>query len=60
MRIRTNLLTNAPSSVMRSAKIVPEFYFDKNYEIQVQIRDDWSECRVDLNDDLSVLQMVHD
>jgi len=45
---------------MRSAKIVPEFYFDKNYEIQVQIRDDWSECRVDLNDDLSVLQMVHD
>jgi len=45
---------------MRSAKIVPEFYFEKNYEIQVQTRDDWSECRVDLNDDLSVLQMVHD
>jgi len=31
MRITTDLMINAPSSVMRSDKILPKFYFDKNY-----------------------------
>jgi len=29
-----------------------EFYFDENYKIQIPTRDDWSEGRVDLNDEV--------
>ena len=33
MRIRTDLMINVPSSVMRSDKILPKFFFHKNYEV---------------------------
>jgi len=51
MRIRTDLMINAASSVMRSDKILPKFYFDKNYEVYIPTRDGWNEGRVNLNDD---------
>ena len=51
MRIRTDLVINVPSSVMRSDKILPKFYFDKNYEVCIPTRDDWNESRVNLNND---------
>ena len=38
MRIRIDLMINAPSSVMRSDKILPRFYFDKNYEVYIPTR----------------------
>jgi len=50
VRIITDTV-NAPSSVMRSDKILPRFYFDKNYEAHIPTRDDWNESRVDLNDE---------
>jgi len=52
MRIRTDLMIDAPSSVMRSDKILPEFYCDKNYEVYIPTRHDWDECRVDVNDEV--------
>ena len=51
MRIKTDLMINAPSSAMRSDKILPRFYFDKNYEVHIPTRDDWNESRVNLNDE---------
>jgi len=44
-------MINAPSSVMRSDKILQRFYFDKNYEVHIPTRDDWNKSRVDLNDE---------
>jgi len=44
-------MINASSSVMRSDKILPKFYFDKNYEVYIPTRDDWNESRVNLNDE---------
>jgi len=40
MRTKTDLMVNAPSSVMKSVKILPKFYFDKNYEVHIPTRDD--------------------
>ena len=51
IRIKTNLMINAPTSVMRSDKILPRFYFDKNYEVHIPTRDDWNESMVDLNNE---------
>ena len=51
MRIKTDLMINAPTSVMRSDKILRRFYFHKNYEVYIPTRDDWNESRVDLNDE---------
>jgi len=51
MRIKTGLMVNAPSSVMRSDNILLKFYFHKNYEVRIPIRDDWNESRVDMNDE---------
>ena len=50
-RIKTDLMINAPSSVMRSDTILPRFYFDRNYEAHIPTRDDWNKSRVDLNDE---------
>ena len=52
MRISTDLMINAPSSVMRSDKILPEFYFNKNYEVYIPTRNDWDVDRVELNDEV--------
>ena len=43
-------MINAPS-VMRSDKILPRFYFHKNYEVCILTRDDWNESRLNLNDE---------
>jgi len=51
MRIKTDLMINAPTSVMRSDKILRRFYFNKDYEVHIPTRDDWNESRVDLNDE---------
>ena len=51
MRIKTDLMINAPSSVIRSDKILPKVYFDKNYEVHIPTRHEWNESRVDLNDE---------
>ena len=51
MRIKTDLMIIAPSSVMTSDKMLPKFYFNKNYEVHIPTRDDWNENRVDLNDE---------
>ena len=51
MRIKSDLMINAPCAVMRSDKILPKFYFDKNYEVHIPTRDDWNKNRVDLNEE---------
>ena len=52
MRIRTELMINTSPSAMRSDKILPKFCFHKNYEVHISTRDDWNECRDDLNDEV--------
>jgi len=51
MRIKSDLMINAPFSVMRSDKILPKFYFDKNYEVHIPTIDDCNVSRIDLNDE---------
>ena len=36
---------------MKSDKILPRFYFNRNYEAHIPTRDDWNKSRVDLNDE---------
>jgi len=43
-------MINALWSAMRRNKILPSFYFDRNYDAYIPTRDDRNESRVDLND----------
>ena len=51
-RIMTDLNHTAPSSKMRSDRILPSYHFDNNYVVCIPDRQDWEDNSVTLNDDV--------
>ena len=50
--IRRDLFNSIPLSQMRSDKILPQFFFDKKYEVYIPTRDDWQYNNVVLDDEI--------
>jgi len=51
-RIHTLMLTNVPLTSVRCDKILPKFYFDKNYEVHIPPRESWDLNNIELSDDV--------